>query len=156
VWVPDFQRRLGRYFVTVLDDLGFRASLRVNEVGLHFDTIYDPRTRAQMGFVGWASDYVSTSNFIEPNFTCTSLADRRPENASYFCDRTLVRQTERALASQGAEAAERWAAADRRVVDLAAAVPMTNHRAVVFVSKRVGNVQNHLQWFTLLDQLWVR
>jgi hypothetical protein len=24
------------------------------------------------------------------------------------------------------------------------------------VSKRVGNVQNHLQWFTLLDQLWVR
>ena len=23
-------------------------------------------------------------------------------------------------------------------------------------SKRVGNVQNHIQWFTLLDQLWVR
>jgi hypothetical protein len=26
----------------------------------------------------------------------------------------------------------------------------------VLVSERVGNVQNHLQWFTLLDQLWVR
>jgi hypothetical protein len=33
---------------------------------------------------------------------------------------------------------------------------MTNHRGVVFVSKRVGNVQSHLLWFTLLDQLWVR
>jgi hypothetical protein len=27
---------------------------------------------------------------------------------------------------------------------------------VVFVSKRVGNVQHHAQWFTLLDELWVR
>jgi hypothetical protein len=26
----------------------------------------------------------------------------------------------------------------------------------VLVSKRVGNVQNHLQWFTLLDQLWAK
>ena len=50
----------------------------------------------------------------------------------------------------------RWAAADRYVVDQAFAVPLTNHRAAVLVSERVGNVQNHLQWFTLLDQLWVR
>jgi YVTN family beta-propeller protein len=156
VWVPNFQRRLGRYFVSVLDALGFRASLRVNDTGRHFGAIYDPRTRAQIGFVGWASDFVSPSNFIGPNFTCASLADRRPENASHFCDRALARQFDRALAAQGAEAAELWAAADRRIVDRAAAVPMTNHRAVVFVSKRVGNVQNHIQWSTLLDQLWVR
>jgi hypothetical protein len=33
---------------------------------------------------------------------------------------------------------------------------MTNQRVAVFVSKRVGNVQHHPQWFTLLDQMWVR
>jgi hypothetical protein len=27
---------------------------------------------------------------------------------------------------------------------------------VVLVSKRVGNVKTHAQWFTLLDQMWVR
>jgi hypothetical protein len=63
---------------------------------------------------------------------------------------------DRALAAHGAEAANRWAAADRYVIDQAYAVPLTNHRAAVLVSERVGNVQNHLQWFTLLDQLWVR
>jgi peptide/nickel transport system substrate-binding protein len=73
-----------------------------------------------------------------------------------FCDRRLHRQVDRALAARGAHAAAAWAAADRRVVDQAPVVPMTNHRSVVFVSKRVGNVQHHLQWFTLLDQLWVR
>jgi peptide/nickel transport system substrate-binding protein len=156
VWVPDFQRAVGRYFVALLRDLGFRASMRVNDAGPHFGAIYDPRTRAQIGFVGWALDYVSPSNFLGPNFTCASPADRRPENASQMCDRTLSRQFDRALAAQGAEAAEGWAAADRRLVDLAPAVPMTNHRGLVFVSKRVGNVQQHPQWFTLLDQLWVR
>jgi hypothetical protein len=43
-----------------------------------------------------------------------------------------------------------------RLVDLAPAVPRTNHRSVVYVSRRVGNVQSHQAWFTLLDQLWVR
>ena len=60
----------------------------------------------------------------------------------------------RALSS--AEALPAWAAADRRVSDLAPAVPMTNARTVVLVSERAGNVQDHPQWFTLLDQMWVR
>ena len=55
-----------------------------------------------------------------------------------------------------AEAGSAWAAADRRVTDLAAAVPLTSRRVAVLVSKRVGNVKTHGQWFTLLDQMWVR
>ena len=45
---------------------------------------------------------------------------------------------------------------DYRIVDLAPAVPLTVHRGVMLVSKRVGNVQSNLNSFTLLDQLWVR
>jgi hypothetical protein len=55
-----------------------------------------------------------------------------------------------------AEAAGAWAAADRRVTDLAVAVPMTSRRAVVLVSKRASHVEHSVQWFTLLDQMWVR
>jgi peptide/nickel transport system substrate-binding protein len=99
---------------------------------------------------------MSGSNFIDVFFSCTSEADRRVENASHFCDRLVARQVDAALEARGADAAARWAAADHRIVDQAPAVPLTNQRAVVFVSKRVGNVQQHLQWFTLLDQLWVR
>ena len=66
------------------------------------------------------------------------------------------RQVDRALALPTAEAAGAWAAADRRVTDLAVAVPMTSRRSVVSVLKRVGNDKTHSQWFTLLDQMWVR
>ena len=40
--------------------------------------------------------------------------------------------------------------------DLAAAVPLTDRRSVVLVSKRAGNVKTHPLFFTLLDQMWVR
>jgi hypothetical protein len=56
----------------------------------------------------------------------------------------------------GAAAAAHWAAIDRRLTDLAPAVPLSNRRSVVLVSRRVGDVQHHVQLLTLLDRLWVR
>lgn len=109
-----------------------------------------------MGYVGWSLDYVTPSTFISPHFACSNQADRSVENASRICDRSLAGLVDRALATPAGDAGPIWAAADRRVIDLAAAVPMTNHRSVVLVSKRVGNVQSHLAWYTLFDQMWVR
>jgi YVTN family beta-propeller protein len=158
VWISDVFRENGRYFTALLRRLGFRASLRVLAQNDYFRTIGDPRTQAQIGGFGWGADYVSPSTFMQSPFSCAALAGSGPgsPNLSRLCDRQLERQIDGALAAQGAQAAAAWAAADRRVVDLAAAIPQTNRRAVVFTSKRVGNLQQHLQWFTLLDQLWVR
>jgi DNA-binding SARP family transcriptional activator/ABC-type transport system substrate-binding protein len=149
VTVPDFQRDVGRYFRGLLRRLGYRASLRVLGENAYFSTINDVRARVQMGFFGWSSDYASPSTFIQPNFGCLDILSR-------FCDRRVMRQIDRAVAAQGADAADRWAAIDRRVTDLAPAVPLTNRRSVELVSARVGNVQHHVVGYTLLDQLWVR
>jgi YVTN family beta-propeller protein len=158
VWATRFDREVSRYFTGLLLRLGFRPSLRVIATDDYFPTIGDPRTRAQIGIFGWSADYLSPSTFISSPFACAGLSASGlgAPNISRLCDRQLERQIDGALAAQGAQAAAAWAAADRRVVDLAAVVPQTNGRAVVFTSKRVGNFQNHLQWFTLLDQLWVQ
>jgi len=151
VSVPPFRRGVGRYFAALLDRLGYRASLRVVPNAEYWPGIIQnpPASRVQIAFMGWGSDYPSASSFIEPNFGC-------PDNLSHFCDRRVTRQTRQALSAEGADAARRWAAIDRRVTDLAPAVPLTNRRSVDLVSTRVGNVQHHLQAGTLLDQLWVR
>jgi YVTN family beta-propeller protein len=155
VRVPDFRRELGRYFTALLDRLGFRAALRVLADEDYADRVLDVRSRAQIGFEGWSADYLSPSTFLQPSFTCATEAERSGVNASHSCDRRLAQLVERALGARGAEASRRWAAAERYVVDRAYAVPLTNHRAAVLVSERVGNVHHHLQWFTLLDQLWI-
>jgi YVTN family beta-propeller protein len=156
VRVPSFRRSFGRYFTGLLDDLGFRASLQVEGLDQYFARINDPRSRVQIGFAGYASDFESPSLILDTAFRCPTGDRDYEENHSRLCDRRLTRQFEGALASPVAESAEAWAAADRRITDLAAAVPLTNHRVVALVSKRAGNVQHHLQWSTLLDQMWVR
>jgi peptide/nickel transport system substrate-binding protein len=147
---------VGRYIVATLNRLGFRASQHVYHAFGADDPSAKALSREQAGFVGWRADYLSPSTFVEAGFSCAARAGPEPLNLSRLCDRKLERQIDRARATPPAEAAGAWAAADRRVTNLAAAVPLTTRRSVVLVSKRVGNVQTHGQWFTLLDQMWVR
>jgi peptide/nickel transport system substrate-binding protein len=151
VHMPDFDYkvRLARYYARRLRELGFRTTLRIQSFDAY--DVYDANTRASTGEAQWGADYLAPANFIQPNFGCGA-----PSNASRLCDRTLDRRAARALEAPPADAAAAWAQADRRVVDLAAAVPLTNRRSVVLVSKRVGNVRSHPLLFTLLDQMWVR
>jgi peptide/nickel transport system substrate-binding protein len=155
VWVPKSREALGRYFAGVLDALGLDASVRAVEDDHYFPAVLNPRNGAQIGYANWAADYLTASTFIE-NFGCVRGTPRTDFNASRSCDPVLDRQIDQALVGHGAAAAERWAAADRRIVDRAVAVPLTNRRTVALVSKRAGNVQQHPQWLALLDQMWVR
>jgi peptide/nickel transport system substrate-binding protein len=155
VWMPPFRRAVGRYFTAVLNRLGFRATLRVPP-GEGFGAETDDVLRAHASPQGWAADYLAPSTFLETNFACANAAERGGLNFSRLCDATLERRIDRALALSPAYATAAWAAAEHRLTDLAAAVPMTQRRAAVLVSRRVGNVQHHPQLFTLLDQMWVR
>jgi peptide/nickel transport system substrate-binding protein len=150
---PATRVAVGRYLVGLLNRLGFRATQHV--YGFDDEPTKRALARSQAGFTGWGAD-ISPSSFIEAQFSCAAAAGPEPLNLSRLCNRTLDAQIDRALRTPPADAAPAWAAADRRVTDLAAAVPMTNRRSVVLVSKRVGNVKTHPQWFTLLDQIWVR
>jgi ABC-type transport system substrate-binding protein/DNA-binding SARP family transcriptional activator/DNA-binding beta-propeller fold protein YncE len=151
VRVPDFREPIGRYYAELLDDLGFRTTVRV--VGFNDDDTWDPRAHVQTGFVGWGADTLGASGFIDPLFTC---AGRGTFNLSRLCDPRLERLSRRAIAGSPAGAAAAWAAAEHRLIDLAAALPLTRRRSVVLVSERAGNVRTHAQFFTLLDQMWVR
>jgi peptide/nickel transport system substrate-binding protein len=152
--VPDHQRAVGGYFTKLLTQLGFRASLKVQAVTDYW-TILSPRESPQIGFFGWALDYLSAASFVQQTFACESVG-RSTTNASRFCDPEVDRLVAAALDAGPGEEAHAWAVADRRVVDRAPAVPMTNRRAVILTSRRVGNLQYHMVWSTLLDQLWVR
>jgi peptide/nickel transport system substrate-binding protein len=151
VRVPDFREAVGRYYARLLEDLGFRTTVRV--LSFLDDDTWVPAARPQTGFVGWGADYVAPSTFVKTMFECGA---RGTYNLSLLCDTKLERQIARAVATPPEEAAEAWATADHHLTDLAAVAPLTSRRAVVLVSKRVGNVKRHPQWSTLFDQMWVR
>jgi YVTN family beta-propeller protein len=150
-----------RYLVSVLHELGYRASLRMTSQGVYWGLLGDSRDRVQAGFFSWYQDYPTPSDFINPLFTCASFIpdSQNNFNDAEFCHPRIDAQARRAVTSwpgDPAAATAAWAAIDRELTDLAPWAPLYNPRDLTFLSARVGNYQFHPYWEVLLDQLWVR
>jgi peptide/nickel transport system substrate-binding protein len=145
---------VGRYFVDVLHELGYRATLKVVAGQKYFPAIYDPSGHVQMAFVGWVTDYPAESGYIVPTLTCDSTS-----NDSHFCDPGIDMRMDEAARLQITDpptAHELWSSIEHDIVDLAPWVPLANRSWVNLVSERLGNFQLHPQWGPLVDQMWVR
>ena len=152
---------LGRYVVSLLDDLGYRARLKAiqgdysGELGRSFK-------RSQIAFGGWTSDYESPSRFLVDLFSCASVPVKPGDqgvNLSQLCDREVDRQLEAALALQSTNptsATAAWQRAESTILDRAPVVPLYNNRDISFVSSRLGNYQVSPQYGPLLTQAWVK
>ena len=157
--IPD--QATGRYLVSVLDQLGYRASLQViTDWHAYGQRLYDSRQRTQVGWFSWYQDYPSPSDFISPLLTCHSFIPANPGNlnAAEFCNRRIDAQVTQALAFQAhnpSTAAALWAHIDHQIVNQAPWVPIYNPRSLVVLSTRVGNYQFDPYWSVLIDQLWV-
>ena len=157
---PEF-RNVNAYFVDLLNQLGFKASLKPTTID-EFFSIQDVYTaNIQMLGLWTAGFYPTPSSFINGAFTCP---DFRPFPGSYgnyahFCDRTIDDLAIRASDLQATDpslANQRWAEVDRKIVDQSPAVAAFNPIQLAFVSKRVGNVQVHPVLKLLISQMWVQ
>lgn len=153
------------YFVSLLTDLGFVADFKVFgcPCAPYFNTVGDSRTRAQIAFGGWFSDYPAPSNFFEPVLTCDSFVPRDAaganQNIAGFCDKhidSLIARAGELQASDPAAARALWTRIDAKIVDRAPWIPLVNPSAIQFLSERVGNFQYQIASGVLLEQLWVR
>jgi YVTN family beta-propeller protein len=155
---PDFPP--ARYLVSVLNSLGYRASLQI-ATGDRFNTLSkNSRYQVQVSRGGWAADYPAPSEFLNLFLSCAAFrpASDANDNVAQFCDRDIDRDIEQALSLQATDpagASSLWATADRRITDQAPWLPTVNLNAVDFLSTRTGGYQFHPQWGILLDQLWV-
>jgi YVTN family beta-propeller protein len=137
----------------VLDELGYNATLRLMPDLKYYAYAKDPRNRSQIGPIYFTSDYPAASDWLPAVFSCGATQFPTP-----FCDPTSDRLMKRAqrLQAAGRPSDAAWARAERRIVDQAPVVPLTNLKSVSLVSRRVGNFQYSQQGGVLYDQLWVR
>jgi peptide/nickel transport system substrate-binding protein len=156
VWSDDVFAGVSRYFVKLLDSLGYRARLQII-VG--FGEFYpDSRHKAQMGAY-WFQNPPSPAELTLP-LRCRSFVPNSPDNSNtaQFCSRELEARIERALrlqATDPAAAGPAWAAVDRQIVNQAPAIPLLVPQGIDLVSTRVGNYQHNPALGVVLSQLWV-
>ena len=162
VWVPSPLADQGRYMVSVLDSIGFRARLETTDRDSYYSTVADSRVGAQTGYYTWIALYPSAADFIPPQLRCRAFAPASPEqnsNLSAFCDRAIDAQMAHAAAVQvqdPAAATVLWQQVEQALLAQACVVPAYNRSNVDFVSARVGNYQYSPQWDMLLGQAWVK
>jgi ABC-type transport system substrate-binding protein len=150
---------VGAYLVSLLNRLGYRASLRVtNNL---FPTMNDSRSRTQIGWFPWYSDYPAPSDFFAILLTCRSFVANSPANINdaEFCNHKVDGEVTHARALQSVApgaANEAWRRIDQRVTDQAPWLPLYNPRVDIATSPRVGNYQYHPFFLVLPDELWVR
>jgi YVTN family beta-propeller protein len=156
-WIPPwihFDAASGRYVVSVLDSLGYRAQFRLPKTDPYAD---EDRLGLQTGFYAWGPSFAAPAGFIPPGLGCA--ATYQDGNVAQFCDPAIDREMTRAQALQTVDpvtANQLWARIDRQLTDQSPWVSFANGVVLEVVSTRVGNYQYNPSWGTLLDQLWVR
>ena len=153
---------VGRYLVSLLDQLGYHARLRTVAAT---DTSFQPgdsRAKIQGGLLVFVPAYPAAEQFLSPDFSsCQSFVPDSINNPNLpeFCDHEFDATVRSALAADEAlstTATQLWAQADRQLTDQAPFVSLLTPSTVDFVSHRVGNYEYNPEWGALLDQLWVR
>ena len=157
-----FGKPVGTYLAGLLQQLGYRATVRNVPQDQYHAAVYNASHKIQLGLTGWAVDIPTTSDFFLQILTCRSIYQdpAGTANVAGFCDPQVDRLASQAQAAQPTDPAgarKLWAKLDRTVTDRAPLVPVLNASFTVFVSARVGNYQESPSYGgPLLDQIWVR
>ena len=163
VWTntSDQSKAVGLYFVSLLNQLGYKASIKSLDRSVYFDTIENSKNKTQIMWDDWYPDYPNASNFINQLLSCDSFIPNSTSNSNdaEYCNKDVDKLISKALTQQLTDtdaANATWAQADQKITDDAPWASMFNASWVDFLSKRVQNYKYSIQWFILLDQLQVQ
>jgi peptide/nickel transport system substrate-binding protein len=154
-------RNIGQYLQSVLNELGYKASVKALPRNIQYTYIQNTKNKTQVSVSQWYQDYPAASDFLNILFGCDSFHPGTDSSANIpgFCDKEIDAKMKAALklaVTDPAGADKMWAEIDRAVMEKSPAVPLFNPKHVDFVSKRVGNFQFNAQYYWIVTQSWVK
>jgi peptide/nickel transport system substrate-binding protein len=154
-------RSIGVYLQSVLNELGYDASVKAISTNIQFTYIQNTKNNVQISVSQWYQDYPAASDFLHVLFSCDSFhpGSDSSVNISGFCDKDIDAKMEKAMTvglTDQKAADKLWAEIDREVTDKAPVAVLFTPKHVDFVSKRVGNFIFNAQFYWAMSQAWVR
>jgi peptide/nickel transport system substrate-binding protein len=125
------------YLRDVLNEIGFKAKSKILDQQVYFGTIGDKKTGAQAGFTDWYADFPHPADFFEPNLSAKALASSPTFNFQFKSNPIVDRVLKEAKPEDPTKVADKWAEADRAVVEDANTVVYGNELASTFMSERM-------------------
>ena len=157
----EVNKAMGVYLQSVLNSIGYKASVKPISGNIQFTYIQNTNNKVQMSVSQWYQDYPAASDFLYVLFGCASFVPGSDSsiNISGFCDKAIDQRMKDnlALAVTDVDAANKeWAQIDKAIVDQAPLAALFTPKHVDFVSKRIGNFLFSKQFYWIIDQSWVQ
>ncbi|APZ44503.1 peptide ABC transporter substrate-binding protein [Acidihalobacter ferrooxydans] len=154
-------RAIGTYLQSVLNEIGYDASLKAISPNVQFTYIQNTKNKVQISLTQWYQDYPAASDFLNVLFSCESFHPGSDSsiNIAGFCNPKIDAQMKHAMTlalTDTASANKLWAKVDREVTDQAPAAVLFNPKHIDFVSSRVGNYMYSSQRHWVISQAWVK
>ena len=154
-------RGIGTYMVSLLNSLGYKASMHPLASNIEYTYVQNSNNKMQIGVTFWAQDYPAPSDFLNVLYSCAAFHPGSDSsiNMSGFCDHSIDAEMQKALVvaiTDPKAAAKIWTDVDRKITDLAPAAVLYVPKQIDFVSKRVGHFTFNPQDFFIVSQAWVK
>lgn len=127
------------YLTTVLNKIGFKASIKVISDSIYFQTIGSAKTNPQIGFADWLQDFPNPADFYLL-LDARAIQPVNNENFSNVDDPHIqkeIKKLDKVPASQLKSVASQWAALDKYSMGKYYMVPFGNEIAPFFLSNKV-------------------
>ena len=91
-------RNVGVYLQSVLNDLGYKASVKAISPNIQFTYIQNTNNKVQMSVTQWYQDYPAASDFLNVLFGCGSFREGSDSsiNIAGFCDAEIEQRMQEA------------------------------------------------------------
>ncbi|MDE8347084.1 MAG: ABC transporter substrate-binding protein [Acidocella sp.] len=151
---------LGTYLASLLNKLGFKASVHVLSANIQFNYIQNTNNKVQISITQWYQDYPAASDFLNVLLSCGAIhpGSDNSINIAGYCNKGYDAKVAAAMQTaitDPAAANAQWAAVDKDATNAAVWATMFTPRQLDFVSKRVGNFTFSDQFHLLFDKVWV-
>jgi peptide/nickel transport system substrate-binding protein len=119
VWTntKDPRPAIGDYLRGLLNQIGFKASIRTLNQTVYFSTIGNKKTKAQIGFTDWYQDFPHPGDFYGQLLTTAAAQGTPSNNQGFVSDPHIDQQVDQLDAKPPEQVADGWAALDKYVND---------------------------------------
>jgi peptide/nickel transport system substrate-binding protein len=157
----EVERSIGIYLQSVLNDIGYRASVHSISYNIRDTYLENSSNHVQIGLTDWYQDYPSPSDFLDVLLSCASFhpGSDASINMSGFCDPAIDARMQGAIATEltDPEAADRqWTEIDRTLTDLAPLTTLFQINKLDVVSPRVGHFKFSPLFHFIFSEAWVK
>jgi peptide/nickel transport system substrate-binding protein len=127
-------RKPAEYLQQVLNQMGFKAKLRIIDPSVYFTTIGDQKTKAQTGVANWFQDYPHPLNWFDVLLNGNRITETHNNNYSNANVKAVNNKIEQLKLEPELtdEVNQQWAEVDRMVAENALWVPLVNRQFTDF------------------------